>query len=986
MFKKISILFVFLGLFYSQAQQTKTSNANTVSTAVFLGETPPLSTINLEPAISRTSPTNPFKHHNNNLVPGKGSKGSDPLLKTQRIAANTRQSNPPFLTFESGSKTTSPTDPTGAIGPNHYVSARNTSFSIHDRNGNVLVPQSSLSNIWQFETTGDPIVFYDNYADRFVITQFSGIPDSILVAVCKGSDPVNDGWYTYRFTTSEFPDFPKFSIWSDGYYVSINTTRSGEDVLVLERDKLLIGDPRAQIIGFKIKDRVLGAGAHLAFNATGSELPPPGNAQVVVLENDAVQNVDDDRLLFYTVNVNWDNPESSTFELTSEFTTDSGTLSDFDMGNLKIPQPGNNPKITAPSKLSQMVNYRRFCDHNSVVLNFTVNIADTPNIVRTGIRWYELRQAGDDKPWKVYQEGTYEAADGKSAWAGSIGMDHAGNIGMGYTSMGTIANNATKDSFVSINYTGRLSEDPIGAMTFSEETIGISSGPNVVARYGDYSQLTIDPTDDQTFWHTAEYFQNSGDNARTIVGVFDITKSIKNDIAVIGIKEPKQYTNSEKITVTIKNYGSVSQSYFPISYGINGSWPVYEVFPGSIAPGETVDFTFDHTADLSGGNDFRIKSNTSLEIDRNFYNDCHSINIHKKEAVDVGLVKLASPISNQFLSDSMEVKIKIKNFGIETQSNIPVSYTFNNENTVTETISEDLVPGESTTFTFMQRVSITEPGTYPMVINIPLMNDTDISNNSRSIDIIKQYCIPFGSCDNPNVIEEFNLSNVSQFVDVFGDCQEIAYQDFTTTTAIILNRSETHIGSISTFTSGDELGEIALWIDFNDNYDFEQNELLLQDFEPTGFVLDDFSITIPSDAPLGVHRLRVRFTNVINSGDINYADQPCAQSLFGDTHDYTVKIEDNTSLSKSFVTKVPKFNVFKLQRNSFKMQLLSSFENNVTFQVHSMSGQELAIYHLDKNNLGIYEYNLDMSYVPSGVYFITAKIKTDKITKKIFVE
>ncbi len=988
MFKKLSIICIFFGLLSSQAQQTKVGKASTTSTAVFLGETPPLSTMNLEPGVSEAGPVNPFKHHNNNLVPGKGSQGPDPLLKNQKTAANTRQSNPPSLVFETGSRATSPSDPTGAIGSNHYVSARNSSFSIHDRNGNALIYQASLSNIWQFEATGDPIVVYDNYADRFVVMQFSGSPNGILVAVCKGSDPVNDGWYTYRFTTSRFPDFPKLSIWSDGYYVSINVNKPEDNVLVLERDKLLIGDPSAQMVGFNIGDNSLGPGAILPFHATGPELPPPGNAQLLILEDDSEFNVDEDHLLLYTVNVNWDNSAASTFELTSEFTADNGMLSDFDFSNTSIPQPGNNPILNPPSKLSQMVNYRRFCDHNSVVLNFNVNISDNSNIIRSGIRWYELRQAGDGKPWEVYQEGTYEAAEGKSAWAGSIGMDHAGNIGMGYSSMGTIANNATKDSFVSINYTGRLSEDPIGTMTFSEGTIGVSSAPNVVSRYGDYVQLTIDPVDDQTFWHTAEYFQNTGDNARTIVGVFDMAKSIQNDVAVIGIQEPKQYTNSEKITVSIKNYGSVSQSYFPISYSVNGSRPIYELFTRSISPGETVDFTFYRTADLSVGDNFRIQSSTCMEIDENFNNNCHFIHIDKKEAVDIGLVKLVSPASNQFLSDNMEVTVKIKNFGIETQSNVPVSYTFNNGDTVTETISKDLEPGESITFSFMQRVDITEPGTYPMVINIPLINDTDITNNTRSAEIIKQYCTPYAPCSSFNVITQFNLSNVSQFIDVFIDCEEVAYEDFTTVTeAIVLNRSETYTGSIVALPSGSAgSGEIALWIDFNDNYEFDQNELLLQNFKPSDGILDDFSITIPDNVPLGKHRLRVRFASTISSEDVNYADQPCAQLIFGDTQDYTVEIKDDNSLSRNFDTKAPEFTVFQLQENHFKIQLRSDFESNVTFQVHSASGQKLATYHFDKNKQGLYEHNLDMSYLASGIYFVTTGTESNKMVKKILVE
>ena len=95
----------------------------------------------------------------------------------------------------------------------------NSGFVIFDRDGNVLMPHSSLANIWPGETSGDPIVLYDRYADRFVITQFdsSGPPYGLLFAVSQGPDPVNDGWFTYRYDLPTFQDYPHYGIWHDAY-------------------------------------------------------------------------------------------------------------------------------------------------------------------------------------------------------------------------------------------------------------------------------------------------------------------------------------------------------------------------------------------------------------------------------------------------------------------------------------------------------------------------------------------------------------------------------------------------------------------------------------------------------------------------------------------------------------------------------------------------------------------------------------------------
>ncbi len=86
---------------------------------------------------------------------------------------------------------------------------------------------------------GDPIVMYDPFADRFFISQF--FSNGFLIAVSQGPNPVNSGWYTYQYPTNSFPDYPKFSVWSDGYYITANKDQSSastsEVVFVIERDK-----------------------------------------------------------------------------------------------------------------------------------------------------------------------------------------------------------------------------------------------------------------------------------------------------------------------------------------------------------------------------------------------------------------------------------------------------------------------------------------------------------------------------------------------------------------------------------------------------------------------------------------------------------------------------------------------------------------------------------------------------------------------------
>ncbi|MCJ7756675.1 MAG: hypothetical protein MUP24_00905, partial [Gillisia sp.] len=135
---------------------------------------------------------NPRNRGINKVVPGKGfPKAMD---KTRQDKLGGLPSKSPLMSFDAVVTRTTPTDPTGAVGPNHYLNGWNSAFSIFDKNGNQVSPPASLASIggeFTNETLGDPIILYDEFADRFLITQFSDTPESFLVAVSQGPDPVN---------------------------------------------------------------------------------------------------------------------------------------------------------------------------------------------------------------------------------------------------------------------------------------------------------------------------------------------------------------------------------------------------------------------------------------------------------------------------------------------------------------------------------------------------------------------------------------------------------------------------------------------------------------------------------------------------------------------------------------------------------------------------------------------------------------------------
>ncbi|MBK6347764.1 MAG: PKD domain-containing protein [Bacteroidales bacterium] len=465
-----------------------------------------------KPAIDKVKEFNPKHWGSNTSVPGKGlPKGNDPLWEQQKSAAM-NPGRAPILTFEAASATATPTDPTGAVGPNHFINSWNSAFRIWDKAGNPLTAAASLGTILP-GTLGDPIVIYDRYADRFLITEFYN--NGFDVAVSQGPDPVNDGWFVYRFPTNTFPDYPKFSVWSDGYYITANKDQSSAStsqvVFALERDKMLVGNTSAQMIGFPLTGIVTsGFYSPLSFNANGPTLPPAGNAPIIYMQDDSWSGVSTDHLKIWSVNVNWTTPASSTISSPQILNTqpfdglfDGGSFSN-------IPQPSGSDVDALQATIMFMAQYRRFPTYNSAVINFVVDLNGADNY--SGIRWYELRQTTDGAPWTIYQEGTYSQPNGHSAFCGNMCMDANGNIGMAYTICSTT-------QYPSLRFTGRYASDPLGTMTLGEEVIATGTQSDPSSRYGDYAQMTIDPTDDVTFWSIGEYFNGGRKNH---VGVFQI--------------------------------------------------------------------------------------------------------------------------------------------------------------------------------------------------------------------------------------------------------------------------------------------------------------------------------------------------------------------------------------------------------------------------------------------------------------------------------
>lgn len=479
-----------------------------------------------------------------------------------------------------------PPDPTGAIGPNHFVQAVNLSFAIYNRAGTALYGPANTNTIWsgfggpcQTTNNGDPIVLYDRAADRFLISQFalpnypSG-PFYECVAVSQGSDPTGS-WYRYAFLISntKMDDYPKLAVWPDGYYMSVNqfnqSTLSwgGAGVVVFERERMLDptkGVPR--MIYFDMYSVNANLGGMLPSDWDGPAAPPAGAPNTFAEIDDDTWGYSGDQIWLWQFQTTWGSSPTASFTSVATLPTSPFDSNLCNYSRNCIPQPGTARKLDALSdRLMFRLAYRNFGAYQSMVLNHTV---DTDGADRAGIRWYELRGSGGT--WGIHQQGTFAPADGQNRWLGTIAMNGNGDIALAYSVSGSSVS-------PSLRFTSRGAGDPLGQMSQSETTIVAGSGyqSHTSSRWGDYAQMTPDPLDDTSLWFTGEYVNSvSLASWRTRIAKLELTSVPPPPASYSHVGDLDRSTSSARngwkatVTVTVHN-----EAHAPLANAtVSGTW------------------------------------------------------------------------------------------------------------------------------------------------------------------------------------------------------------------------------------------------------------------------------------------------------------------------------------------------------------------------------------------------------------------------------
>src|SRR3984893_14396594 len=436
------------------------------------------------------------------VPPGLEQVQEDPVLQTATVPPPT----PPVLQSFEGlgngqygfSVTGAPPDTNGTVGATQYVQWVNTSFAVFNKPTGPLISGPTAGNtLWsgfgggcQSNNDGDPVVLYDKLAQRWVFSQFSVTTTPYLQCIAVSTTSDATGTYNrYSFQYTAFDDYPKMGVWPDAYYETFNmfaggTTFSGADACAYNRSAMLAGTTATQVC-FQQSTAV---GARLPADLDGTTAPPAGSPNYLLYFGTNNLNV-------FKFHVDFTTPANSTF--TGPTVINVAAFNPVCSGGTCIPQPGTtNTLDSLADRLMYRLAYRNFGNHESLVVNHSVTAGSSG-----GVRWYEIQNPNGTPV--VAQQSTF-APDSNYRWMGSIAMDQAGDMALGYS----VSSSSVSPS---VRFTGRVPTDPASTMETEVSAVaGSGSESTGLTRWGDYSAMTGDPVDDCTFWYTQEYMKTTG--------------------------------------------------------------------------------------------------------------------------------------------------------------------------------------------------------------------------------------------------------------------------------------------------------------------------------------------------------------------------------------------------------------------------------------------------------------------------------------------
>jgi hypothetical protein len=607
----------------SSSSSSAVGSGPIVSQAIHHDVSPPLRTLK---STSKLKGIQVPHESDEGMPPTVGSKQPDPVVQSKVGTGQIPATSANFAGLSAGDAggTYIPPDPNGTVGPSNYFEIANAMIAIYTKTGTKVYGPVSTNTLFsgfggacQSDDDGDGTVVYDQLANRWVVQQFAveTTPYLECVAVSTSGDPTGTyNRYSFSYTTN-FNDYPKLAVWPDAYYTTYDIFANGQsytgpEACALDRSSMIAGLSATQQC-FK-----LGASVNPLLPSTveGSTPPPSGSPNYVLSSASSGTALQE-----WKFHVDWTTPANSTFTGPASIAVSS--FSQACGGGACIPQSGTTTKLDSlGDRLMYPLGYRNFGDHESLVVDQSVTAGSS-----VGMRWYEIRTPGTAP--SVFQQGTY-APDGAYRWMGSVAMDHVGDMGLGFS----ISSSSTHPG---VRYTGRLVSDALGTMGQGEGTVVTGNGSQINAgdcnpdqcsyRWGDYTSMQVDPSDDCTFWYVNEYIPTTGEfNWKTQIASFKFpscTGGGGGGAPVVNSFNPTQGPVGTSVDVLGSGFTGVTGVTFngqSASFTFNSDSEVHATVPsgattGPIAvttPGGTGQSSTNFTVTTGGGNPPTVTSFT----------------------------------------------------------------------------------------------------------------------------------------------------------------------------------------------------------------------------------------------------------------------------------------------------------------------------------------------------------------------------------------
>ncbi len=488
---------------------------------------------NLEPPEFKAPGTNPVAYPGTSSAPQRSS-----ALATAVLTASGKPAPPAGKSFEGLDFATwgagHAADASGDVGPQYYIQTINAAVGVYDKSDgsrvagftlNALMSQGDFGNLCDSANLADPVVLYDTFEQRWIITDFafglggghSAAPALQCFAVSKSGDPVGGGWNFYSIPVSGgVGDVPRIGIWPDGLYLSANIFSSDAGsvfqnarVWAFNKAQMYAGSPAVQVLWFDApspESTLLPGNARLQ---TGT--PAAGSPNYFTAVGQFLNAVS-----VYKLHADWNDLSASTFSgpfLSLTATSWSKLLA----ANQFEPSPGNKLDTQYPRPTGQS-QYTNIGGVEALWISHTVG-ASGASSAQSAVRYYQVNVTGGAVAAKATQAFTYSPDTAVFRFLPSVAVDRRGDMAMGYSATNARLNPA-------IRYAGRLAGDPVNSITQTEQTLiegtGTQSGDCgsfSCTATGGHSAMTLDP-DGCTFWYTSAYYKTTGVAFNTRIGAF----------------------------------------------------------------------------------------------------------------------------------------------------------------------------------------------------------------------------------------------------------------------------------------------------------------------------------------------------------------------------------------------------------------------------------------------------------------------------------